>query len=77
MKLFELMLDIFLATLFYGVLGTVTSFMALLLWSGLGFENILNLTAVIAVTVTLIGASVPVMRKFAVAVISAFAPSGW
>jgi len=77
MSKFELVFDLIIAFIFFGLIGTLGGFFALLFWSGLGFDLILKLSVAIGATAGLLGAAVPFTRKSAVFVITLFAPSGW
>ena len=77
MSKFELVFDLIIGFIFFGVIGTLGGFLALLFWSGFGFDLILKLSVAIGATAGILGAAVPFMRKSAVFFLTLFAPSGW
>lgn len=77
MNKFELIFDIVIAFIMYGVIGLVAAFFGLLFLADLEFDTMLTVTAVIAVILGCVGAAVPMLRKAAVFILSLFAPSAW
>lgn len=77
MNKFELIFDIVIAFIMYGIIGLVAAFFGLLFLADLEFDTILTVTAVIAIILGCVGAAVPMLRKAAVFILSLFAPSAW
>ncbi len=77
MNKFELIFDIVIAFIMYGIIGLVAAFFGLLVLADLEFDTMLTVTAVIAVILGCVGAAVPMLRKAAVFILSLFAPSAW
>ena len=77
MNKFELVFDIIIAVVFYGVVGLIAGFMGLLLWTNLEFEPLLKIAAGIGFLFAIAGAAIPLTRKGAVFIFSLFAPSAW
>lgn len=77
MNKFELIFDIVIAFIMYGIIGLVAAFFGLLFLADLEFDTMLTATAMIAVILGCVGAAVPMLRKAAVFILSLFAPSAW
>ena len=77
MSKFELIFDIVIAFIIYGIFGLVAAFFGLLFLADLEFDTMLTATAMIAVILGCVGAAVPMLRKAAVFILSLFAPSAW
>ena len=77
MNKFELVFDIIIAVVFYGVIGLISGFLGLLLWTDLEFETLLKVAAGIGLLAAIAGAAIPLTRKCAVSILSLFAPSAW
>lgn len=77
MSKFELVFDLIVGFVFFGLIGTVGGFFALLVWSEIEFDLILKLSVAIGAAVGLLGAALPFTRKGAVFILTLFAPSWW
>ncbi|MEM9938798.1 MAG: hypothetical protein AAFZ91_00450 [Pseudomonadota bacterium] len=77
MKWIELVLDAFLAVLFYGVLATIVSFIGLLFWGAFEFDVVLKMTVIIGSLSAVLGAAIPATRTFAASVLTFITPIGW
>ena len=73
MSKFSLLVDILIATVFYGVLTLVGGFLLLLFWGGLSFDWVLRGTVLIGLVGTVAGAAIPFTRNLAVSIFSIFA----
>ena len=73
-----LVISVIVAFLTYGIVATITAFVALSMWAaGLEIETFLWLTAGIGLGTGILGAVVPVLRRFAISVLTSLAPSSW
>ncbi|MEL6856880.1 MAG: hypothetical protein AAFO74_00755 [Pseudomonadota bacterium] len=77
MSKFELVFDITLALIVYGLIGLVAGFVGFLMWTDFEFETLLKVTAGLGIILGIVGASIPFTRKAAVFVFSFFTPSSW
>ena len=77
MNKFELVFDVVIAVIFYGVIGLIGGFVGLLLWTNLEFETLLKVTAGIGLLIAIAGAAFPRSRKVAVFILTLFAPPYW
>lgn len=77
MSKFELVFDILVAFVLFGILGTLGTFLALLFWTEIRVELWPYILAGGGVSAGILGAAVPFLRKTAVFVLSLFAPSSW
>lgn len=73
MSKFSLLIDLLIATVFYGLLTLVGGFLLLLFWSGLSFDWILRGTVLIGVLGAFTGAAIPFTRNLSVSIFSIFA----
>ena len=74
MNKFELVFDIIIAVIFYGVIGLISGFVGLLVWTNLEFETLLKVSAGIGFLIAIVGAAIPWTRKIAVFILTLFAP---
>ena len=74
MSKFSLLIDIIIASVFYGVIAVVGGFFALLVWSTFSFDWILRGSAIIGALGAIGGAAIPPTRNLAVWIFSFFAP---
>jgi len=70
---FSLLIDLLIATVFYGLLTLAGGFLLLLFWSGFSFDWILRGTVIIGAIGTFAGAAIPFTRNLAVSIFSVFA----
>ncbi|MCR9268420.1 MAG: hypothetical protein NXH72_00385 [Hyphomonadaceae bacterium] len=77
MNKFELVFDLLVAFILYGLVGTIGGFFALLMWAQLEFEILLRATIALGLGAGVLGAAIPILRRGAVFVLSLFTPSLW
>jgi hypothetical protein len=78
MNTLGLVVSMILAFLIYGTTATIAAFLALSVWAaGLEISMFLMIVAAIGLGTGILGAAVPVLRRFAIGVLTALAPSGW
>lgn len=78
MNTLGLVVSVILAFFIYGIVATIAAFLALSMWAGgLEIETFLWLTAGIGLGAGILGAAVPILRRFAISLLTAFAPSSW
>ncbi len=77
MSKFELVFDVLVALILYGLIGLIAGFFSLMIWTDFEFETVLKITAGLGIFLGIAGASIPFARKAAVFVISLFTPSIW
>ena len=78
MNTLGLVVSVIFAFLIYGIAATIAAFVALSIWAGgLEIEIFLWSVAGIGVATGILGAAVPVLRRFAISILTSFAPSSW
>ena len=73
MSKFSLLIDILIASVFYGSLALVARFLSLLVWSGFSFDWILRGSAALGLAGAIAGAAIPFTRNLAVSIFTFFA----
>ena len=77
MSKFELVFDMLVGFVLFGILGTIATFLALLLWLQPSVELWPYALGIAGFVCGVLGAAVPVLRKTAIFILSLVAPSSW
>lgn len=78
MNILGLVFSVIFAFLIYGLITTIAVFVALSMWAaGLEIETFLWIVAASGLGGGILGAAIPMMRRFAIDVLTALVPSGW
>ncbi len=78
MKTLGLVVSAIVAFLVYGIVAAIAAFLALTMWApNLEIETFLKLTAAIGLSLGILGAVIPFLRRSVISILTALAPSGW
>lgn len=77
MSKFELVFDMLVGFVLFGILGTIGTFLVLVFWLQPSVELWPYAIGVVGFVSGVLGAAVPFLRKTAIFILSLFAPSSW